>query len=245
MGFEQQRTAGIADFGDWTASTDATLIQLRQPGDAAEQLGRYVPVQNAAGGAYKAQSFFLDSVQHPDWLTAWTIEDRAMQAPLLWESLMFALIAALMLLIACFNYITVSLGTAARRLTEIGIRKTVGAERGQLIGQFLMENLVLCVLALLGGIAVAWLVTIPFLNERLYRPLPLDFLGNLRFWAFLAGLLAFTGLASGAYPALCGRRRSSGSSKRRVSASRPRARTASAGGALSRLGAPRRRRRSR
>ncbi len=203
VGYETQRTAGLGDLEDWSSFTEATFLKLRQPKDApfvAAEMDRYVSVQNAADEDVQAQSFFLDSVQNPDWLTAWTIEDRAMQEPLLWESLMFGLIAVLMLLVACFNYITISLGTAVHRLKEIGIRKTVGAERKQLISQFLTENLVLCFLALLGGILLAWTVTLPFMNARLARPIPLDFLGNVEFWAFLTVLLAFIGLVSGAYP---------------------------------------------
>ncbi|MEP0547434.1 MAG: ABC transporter permease [Rhodothermales bacterium] len=204
VGYEKQRALGLADSGDWAAFTEATFLLLRQPDDArsvAAQLDRYVPVQNAAGEVRQATSFFLDSVRHPDWLTAWTIEARAMQEPLVWESLMLGVIAVLMLLVACFNYVTISLGTAARRLKEIGIRKTLGAERRQLITQFLTENVVLCLLALLGGILLAWTVTLPFMNARLARPIPLDLLGAPGFWVFLVGLLAFIGLVSGAYPA--------------------------------------------
>lgn len=204
VGYEKRRAAGVADLEDWAVFTDATFLQLRQTGDArsiSEQLDRYVPVQNAADEARQVRSFFLDSIQHPDWLTAWQIEDRALQAPLLWESVMFGLIAVLMLLVACFNYITISLGAAARRLKEIGIRKTVGARRRELIEQFLIENLLLCFLAVLGGLVMAWAVTIPFLNGLLHRPNPLDIVNLLEFWPLLVGLLVFLGLVSGSYPA--------------------------------------------
>lgn len=203
-GYETQRVLGLADPDDWQVLTEATFVQLRQPEDAgllAEQIERYVPVQNASGEAWQVQSYFLDSVSNPDWLTSWTIEARAMQEPLVWESLMLALIALLMLLVACFNYVTISLGTAAQRLKEIGIRKTLGAERKQLISQFLTENLVLCLLALIAGVFLAWTVTVPFMNARLARAIPLDLLYAPGFWAFLVGLLAFVGVVSGAYPA--------------------------------------------
>ena len=205
VGTEAQRTLGLADLEDWEAMTAATFVQLRQPGDAeivAEQLDRYVAVQNAAGETWPVESYFLDSVRHPDWLTAWTIEERAMQEPLVWESLMLVMIGVMMLLVACFNYVTISLGTATQRLKEIGIRKTLGAERRQLIWQFLTENLVLCLLSLVGGIGLAWTVILPFMNARLARPIPLDLLVHPGFWLFLIGLLAFIGLVSGAYPAL-------------------------------------------
>ena len=204
-GYDLQRAAGLADPDDWAAFTEATFLLLRRPDDAgavAAQLGRYTAVQNAASADRPAASFFLDSVQHPDWRTAWQIEDRALQAPLVWESVMFGVIALLMLLVACFNTITISLGAAARRLREIGIRKTMGASRRELVVQFLVESLVLCSLAVLSGLVVAWAVTVPFLNGLLNRPTPLDIANVAAFWPVVAGLPLFLGLVAGLYPAL-------------------------------------------
>ncbi|MCG8604448.1 ABC transporter permease, partial [bacterium] len=204
MGYEKRTVAGLTRLEDWDAFTDATFIQLRKAEDSqfiADQLDRYVPAQNATNDAWQVRSFFLDNIGNPDWLSAWDIENRAMQAPLLWESLAFALTGVLVLLVSCFNYITISLGAAARRLKEIGIRKTAGAEKKQLVMQFLAENLVLCGLALPGGLVIASTVTIPLLDDLVTVQIPFDFMGNLGFWIFLGGLLAFIGLVSGMYPA--------------------------------------------
>ncbi len=204
IGYEMRHVVTAIDPDDWQSFTDATFLQLRHADDAqalSAQLGRYVPVQNAAGDARQVQSFFLDSVQHPDWLTAWNIEDRALQAPLIWESIMFGVIALLMLLVACFNYITISLGAAARRLKEIGVRKTVGGRRSELIKQFLAENLVLCALALIAGVGLAWTVTVPFLNDIVHRPYPLEIGTLVDFWPLMVGLLVFLAFVSGSYPA--------------------------------------------
>lgn len=204
VGYEMRHVATAIDSDDWKSFTDATFLQLRHPDDAqalSAQLSRYVPVQNAADETREVRSFFLDSVQHPDWLTAWNIEDRALQAPLIWESIMFGVIALLMLLVACFNYITISLGAAARRLKEIGVRKTVGGRRSELIKQFLAENLVLCALAVAAGVGLAWAITVPFLNDIVHRPYPLE-VGTLAdYWPLMVGLLLFLAFVSGSYPA--------------------------------------------
>ncbi len=106
-----------------------------------------------------------------------------------------------MLMVACFNFVTIALGSAAGRLKEIGIRKTTGADKSQLIAQFLVENYILCFVAILGGIVFAWSATIPFINSMVVFDIPSGYFSNVKLWVFLGGLLAFIGLVSGAYPA--------------------------------------------
>lgn len=147
------------------------------------------------------QSLFLDNIQHPDLIRAWNIRDRALSAPPLWEAVGVGVVGLLVLLISCFNYITISLGSAARRLKEIGIRKTAGAEKRQLVMQFLTENLLLCSLALVGGLVFAGTVVLPLMFSLTSMPLHIDLMANPGLWVFMVGLLAFIGLVSGSYPA--------------------------------------------
>ena len=206
IAYVNRLASGLASLEDWGAFTDGTFIELRQPGDArylADQLDRYVPlVQNEVNESWQLRSFFLDNIKNPNLKKAWQINSRVMEAPPLEEMVVFGLVGLLVLLISCFNYITISLGSAARRLKEIGVRKTLGAEKKQLVLQFLTENLLLCFLALLGGLIFAWTVVLPFFNSLSPLPLRIDFASNLGFWIFLFGLLAFIGLVSGIYPAL-------------------------------------------
>ncbi|HMB93535.1 MAG TPA: ABC transporter permease [Rhodothermales bacterium] len=204
VGYGKRLTAGETSLEDWAAFTDGTFIQLKNAKDqaiVAQQMDRYVAVQNAANASWQVHSYFLDNIQHPDMFSAWGTHDRLLNAPPIWESMGVGLIGLLVLLIACFNYITISLGAAARRLKEIGIRKTAGAEKRQLVGQFLTENLILCMLALLGGLVIARFLVLPFIYNLTSMPLRLDLFGNPGLWGFLVGLLAFIGLVSGAYPA--------------------------------------------
>lgn len=204
MGYEKRISAGLVGPEDWSAFTDGTFIQLTETSDLsliADQLQRYVPVQNAASGTWQIHSFFLENIQNPDRIKAWNIHDRVISAFPLWEMVGFGLIGLLVLLISCFNYITIALASAASRLREIGIRKTAGAEKRQLIVQFLTENLLLCFVALLGGIVIAWTVLVPFWYSLTSMQLQLDFTSNPGLWIFLVGLLAFIGLVSGSYPA--------------------------------------------
>ncbi|MFK7845472.1 MAG: ABC transporter permease [Rhodothermales bacterium] len=203
LNYESLLHTSINSLVDWSLFTDATFVMMNRAEDIGfiqDQLGQYIAPQNEANASWLIGSFFVDNIKSPSW-DAWEITRRAMRAPDPWATLVMGAIALLTLLVACFNYINISLGFASSRLTEIGIRKTAGAEKKQLVFQLLTENIILCFVALVIGLAFAWLVVIPLFNELFVGEIPLDFVKNLGFWAFLVGLLGFLGLVSGAYPA--------------------------------------------
>ncbi|MBD0254408.1 MAG: ABC transporter permease [Cytophagales bacterium] len=113
----------------------------------------------------------------------------------------FSAIAALVLLIACINYVNLVTARSARRAREVGIRKVVGAGRGQLVGQFLMESLLVVGVAgvLAIGIAHLWL---PQFNAFTGKAVSLDALMQGYYLACLPGGAVALGLISGFYPAL-------------------------------------------
>jgi len=76
----------------------------------------------------------------------------------------FAGVGLLTLLIACINYVNLATAQSFTRMKEIGIRKILGSARGQLIGQFLMESFVFCVIAFLLSLGGLY-TTLPFLNQ--------------------------------------------------------------------------------
>jgi len=112
----------------------------------------------------------------------------------------FLLVAVFTLLIACFNFMNLSTARSARRAKEVGMRKTIGAQRFQLIGQFLGESVLQTGMALVLSILLTALV-LPTLNDWTGKTLLLNSIFTL---PFLLGLLGFTvliGLLAGSYPA--------------------------------------------
>jgi ABC-type antimicrobial peptide transport system permease subunit len=111
----------------------------------------------------------------------------------------FALIAVFILVIACINFMNLSTARSERRAKEVGIRKTVGALRNALVFQFLMESLILAVIA--GAIALigVYFLLGPF-NELTHKNLALD-VSNPLFWLSILGFILFTGILAGSYPA--------------------------------------------
>ena len=111
------------------------------------------------------------------------------------------IMAILILLIACFNFTNTSIAISSRRLKEIGIRKVMGGMRGQLVAQFLLENVLLCFMGMLVGVAFS-LFLVPAYSEMWpFLELKLDFYQNAAFFLFMLGMLLFTGLLAGSYPA--------------------------------------------
>jgi putative ABC transport system permease protein len=113
----------------------------------------------------------------------------------------FALIALLIMIVACFNFMNLATARATLRAREIAIRKAVGATRPQLIVQFLGEALLMALLSLLIALALVE-VLLPVYDAFLSRPIVFNYLAD---WSLLMAIVAsaiLAGLLSGVYPAL-------------------------------------------
>lgn len=116
-------------------------------------------------------------------------------------SYLLAGIGALVLLIACINFMTLSVGRSAGRAKEVGVRKVFGAYRMQLMRQFWGEAVLLSGLALLAG-AVLAVAALPLFNQLTTLTLALDDLREVSTGIILIGLMLTVGLISGSYPAV-------------------------------------------
>ena len=111
-----------------------------------------------------------------------------------------SLIAVLIQVIACINFMNLTTARAFKRAKEVGVRKVVGAGRGSLIRQFLGESLILSLSAIVLALPLLWLL-MPYFNRLTQAEISLALLGDYHFWLVLAGLIVGTGLLSGSYPA--------------------------------------------
>ncbi|GAB3984988.1 ABC transporter permease [Spirosoma terrae] len=112
-------------------------------------------------------------------------------------SYLFVFLAAFVLVIALLNYINLLTAKATERAKEVGIRKANGAERSQLVRQFLFESLLLSGMALAGAVLTAVLV-IPFFNELLTVQLSISWQQAL---LLILGIWLVVTLLGGLYPA--------------------------------------------
>ena len=107
----------------------------------------------------------------------------------------------LILLIACFNLTNTAIAISSRRLKEIGIRKVMGSMRMQLIFQFIGETMFICFLALVLGLGLADLLVNGWNSMWEFMQLTPHYLDNPTFLFFLVGVLVFTAILAGSYPA--------------------------------------------
>jgi putative ABC transport system permease protein len=113
----------------------------------------------------------------------------------------FSFVAMFVLLIAGINYMNLTTARASSRLKEIGVRKTIGAFRGHLIRQFLLESLLVTIISFVLAVIVVNLV-LPAFNQFFNKQLSLGFSTDYRIWLLAGGFVILMGFLSGSYPAL-------------------------------------------
>lgn len=116
-------------------------------------------------------------------------------------SYILSAIAIFILLIACINFVNLTVARSVKRSKEIGIRKVVGGDRRQLIIQFLGESFVLCFIAFLLAIGLVQLI-LPVFNDLSNKALSLSYLFDIKLISAYIGLFLLTSLMAGFYPAL-------------------------------------------
>ncbi len=112
---------------------------------------------------------------------------------------MFSIIAIFIIIIACINFMNLATARSERRAREVGVRKSVGSRRYELIMQFIGESLFISIIAFAVAILAAQLL-LPFYNDLVEKQLFIDYTSS-NFWIFTIGMVLFTGIISGSYPA--------------------------------------------
>ncbi|WP_214071621.1 ABC transporter permease [Mucilaginibacter sp. dw_454] len=110
------------------------------------------------------------------------------------------LIAVLIQVIACINFMNLSTARASKRAKEVGVRKVIGAGKYDLITQFLGESFLLAFISVVIALPLLWLV-LPYLNQITQANIQLTLLSNPTLWLMLLALVLITGLVAGSYPA--------------------------------------------
>ena len=188
---------GLEEYG-WNSSAYETFVQLNPGADAGAVARRIPDIVTEAQGWPATASYTLQPLSSIYFDTESPNSIGPSGNPM--HLALFATLAMVLLTIAGFNYVNLATARAERRMHEIGVRKALGAHRGQLVRQLLGESVLLSVGATLLGVAMAEIVT-PFLPA----------IGGIDFewsprWtistcAGAAALAVAVGLAAGAYPA--------------------------------------------
>ncbi len=186
---------------DWSGYRNNYLYLLLQPGvDERSLTAALAQVSTVASEFNPNHTIELESYNLTDVVPRWNISNAI---GIGWDQpsiLFFLSIGLLILLPAVFNYTNLSIARALKRAKEIGIRKVVGADRGQIKAQFIVETVLLAFLALLGSI----LIFIPLREEFLDMVRAAEVLDTAMGPAQITVFILFTllvGLFAGIFPA--------------------------------------------
>lgn len=113
---------------------------------------------------------------------------------------LFGIIGVFVLLLACINFMNLSTARSEKRAMEVGIRKTIGSTKGQLVKQFLIESFLIVILAFGIGVGLTLLFLDPF-NSLANKAIAFPW-DNVTFWIVALLFIVFTAFISGSYPAL-------------------------------------------
>lgn len=113
---------------------------------------------------------------------------------------LFTVIAIFILVIACINFMNLSTARSEKRAREVGIRKSLGSARSQLILQFIGESVIIAFIAYMLAILLT-LLALPAYNDLVNKQLSIDFTSST-FWLYSFFIILLTGVISGSYPAL-------------------------------------------
>lgn len=111
------------------------------------------------------------------------------------------IIAVFILLIACFNFVNLATAQSLKRAREVGVRKTIGASRGQLMLQYLAETILLAFISSALSILLTFLL-LPWLNQFTEKHIVFDIFTNPAVMLLFVALTVVLGLLAGFYPAL-------------------------------------------
>jgi putative ABC transport system permease protein len=180
-----------------------TYLKLRpgtDPKDLEEKLVGFIdkyatPQIKDAGTAYVAHLQNIRDIHLYSSSFEWEVAQRGDA-----QSVYILMATAItILIIACLNFINLSTARAVKRMKEVGIRKTTGAMRGQLIFQFLSESILFTFLGLVLAVVVAELA-LPSLNAVVEKNLSISY--NPLYIIGALGFCAFIGALAGGYPAI-------------------------------------------
>src|SRR6218665_655285 len=112
---------------------------------------------------------------------------------------LFTWVAVVILIIACVNFMNLSTARSEKRAREVGIRKTLGSGKNQLIAQFLSESVLLAIFSFMVATTMVY-AALPAFTQMLNMELVIPY-GEPALWGIIAGIILMTGIVAGGYPA--------------------------------------------
>jgi putative ABC transport system permease protein len=191
---------GPGAFRSWFNVQTETYVLIRQGQDVASLEKKFpVMIKQYLGENYNEGTFFfnLQPITDIHLNNILPAGNEPTSNPR--YSYILGTIGILVLLVACINFIILSIGRSTTRALEVGVRKVMGAERQQLVRQFWGEAILVTLVAVIIGLCASFILLKPF-NAIVQRSLSLQF--DPGFLLFCIGIIGLIGLIAGFYPAI-------------------------------------------
>jgi putative ABC transport system permease protein len=206
--FVAMDSGGLGDYTmkdqDWGGNNVAySYIKLRPDADAAALENKFPAFISKHGGQQMkamgmTKQLHLQRLTSIHTTTGYENEMGKSVSPAFLYILL--LIAVMIQVIACINFMNLSTARASKRAKEVGVRKVVGAGKFDLVKQFLGESFLLAFIGVLIALPLLWLA-LPYLNQLTGSDIHLSIFTDYRISLMLVILIAVTGLVAGSYPA--------------------------------------------
>ncbi|WCT14706.1 ABC transporter permease [Mucilaginibacter jinjuensis] len=194
----------LANDGEWAGNNYTySYIELK-PGADAKALEKKLPAFLNKYAGQKLKNLGIQKVMNLEPVTTihttsgYDAEPSKTADPSF--LLILVLIAVMIQVIACINFMNLSTARASKRAKEVGVRKVIGAGKFDLIQQFLGESFLLAFIGVIIALPLLWAV-LPYLNSITHTDIRLTFFSDYRLWLMLASLVIVTGFVAGSYPA--------------------------------------------
>ncbi|HKZ38012.1 MAG TPA: ABC transporter permease [Chryseolinea sp.] len=182
---------------NWGNYSFQVFVELNDPANHKAAEGRVKNMLQEHGETETKPEFFLYPLSR--WRLHGSFENGVETGGLNDYVQLFTIIAIFIIVIACINFMNLATARSERRAREVGVRKSVGSRRRELILQFMGESTFIAFLAFVVAVLLAQL-TLPYYNQLVDKKLFIDY-ASAQFWIFAVGLIFITGIVSGSYPA--------------------------------------------
>jgi predicted permease len=189
----------MARTGSFGNNSFQIFVKLK-PGVTFEQIAHKIgPIEHTEKNSLNAINSYVVLQPLQKWHLYSEYENGKNTKGLIENVRMFSIIGALVLLIACINFVNLTTARSAKRAREVGVRKAIGSRRKQLIVQFLTESMLLTVIAFGISMIMAQMV-LPSFNNLTGDLLTIPYTDS-RFWILMLGFVLLTALLAGSRPA--------------------------------------------
>ncbi len=206
--FITMNSGGVGDYvlhnDTWSGNNFTYSFIKLHPGADAAALEKKLPAFLQRHGAEQLKQLGMEKKLHLQPIgsihttTGYEVEMTKTVDPSFLNILI--LIAILIQVIACINFMNLSTARASKRAKEVGVRKVIGAERKDLIKQFMSESFLLSFIGVVIALPLLILL-LPYFNNVTQADIHLSMLSDYRMWLLLAGIILVTGVVAGSYPA--------------------------------------------